>query len=101
VNSAFDDAMQLADDGLFSAFGVAATAQRGADPAVAVTVVIERNIAKLGDYGQVVGRVDKISLRNREWIAQQGDVIVIDGNSRKVDTPENDDGLVNVAVLHG
>lgn len=101
MNSAFDDAMQLADDGLFAAFGVPATAQRGSDPAVDVTVVVDRGVVVLGEYGQVVGKVDKISLRNREWIAQQGDLIVIDGNSRKVDTPESDDGLVNVAVLHG
>ena len=101
MNSAFDDAMQGADDSLFAVFGVAATAQRGTNPSVAVTVVVERNVARLGDYGQVVARVDKISLRNREWIAQAGDTIVIDAVSRKVESTEDDDGLVNVAVLHG
>ena len=99
--SAFDDAMAAADVALFDVFGTAATAQRVADPAVAVTVVIEKNVEILGEYGQVVQRVDKISLRNSEWIAQQGDVIVIGAISRKVDRPLDDDGLVNTAVLHG
>lgn len=101
MNSAFDDAMAMADDSLFAAFGVDATAQRDVDPPVRLTVVLDRNLQLLGEYGQVVGKVDKISLRNREWVAQQGDTITIDGIDRKVDKPESDDGLVNVAVLYG
>ena len=98
--SAFDEAMSQADVALFGVFGTAATAQRGADPAVPVTVVIDRNVEMLGEYGQVVQRVDTISLRNSEWIAQQGDVFVIGAETRKVDKPLSDDGLVNTAVLH-
>ena len=99
--SAFDDAMAAADVELFAFFGTAATAQRGVDAAVPVTVVVDRNVEILGEYGQVVQRVDRISLRNSEWIAQHGDVIVIGVESRKVDKPLDDDGLVNRAVLHG
>jgi hypothetical protein len=99
--SLFEDAMAAADVDLFAFFGNAATAQRGADAAVPVTVVIDRNVEMLGEYGQVVQRVDRISLRNSEWIAQQGDMIVIGAESRKVDKPLDDDGLVNTAVLFG
>ena len=99
--SAFDDAMSQADVALFGVFGTAATAQRGADPEVPVTVVIDRNVAKLGDYGQVVQRVDRISLRNSEWVCIRGDAFVIDGVGRRtVESIEDDDGLVNTAVLH-
>lgn len=99
--SAFDDAMSQADVALFGVFGTAATVQRGADPAVPVTVVVDRNVAKLGDYGQVVQRVDRISLRNSEWVCIRGDAFVIDGIGRRtVESLEDDDGLVNTAVLH-
>lgn len=99
--TAFDDAMSTADVALFGVFGVDATAQRGADAPVPVTVVIDHNVEVLGEHGQVVQRVDRISLRNSEWVAQQGDVVVIGAKSRKVDRPLDDDGLVNTAVLHG
>jgi hypothetical protein len=89
------------DDDLFVAFGDDGTVQRGAAAAVAARVVLTRGVEKLGEYGQVVARVTTAMFRNREWVPVKGDVLVVAGVTRKVDTIDSDDGLVTVAVLHG
>lgn len=99
--SDFDAEIAAMDETLFDEFGDDATVQRGADAPVALRVFVERGVEKLGDYGQVVARVTKVTFRNSEWIPQQGDVVSLPGLTRKVESTELDDGYVTTAVLNG
>jgi hypothetical protein len=89
------------DAELFAQFGEAATVQRGADAAVPVTVVLDRGVEKMGDYGQVVARVTTAMFRNVEWVPAQGDVLHLTAGDRKVESIDSDDGMVTTVVLHG
>lgn len=86
---------------LFDEFGESVTVQRGAAAAVAVRVVLERGVAKLGDYGQVVARVTTAMFLNAEWVPLQGDVLNLATGNRKVESVSDDDGFVTTVVLHG
>lgn len=90
---------------LFEAFGIDATVQRGADAAVPVLVIINRAQARLGEFGQVVARVDTVEFMLSQWSPQQGDRVVWTdrmGTAAKSVTSEIDcDGFVAKAVLHG
>lgn len=89
------------DDVLFDEFGIDATVQRGADPAVPVRVIIDEGVQRVGEYGQIVGQVTVASFKVPQWRPKQGDVLTIDGVPRPVQTIDSDDGYVARAVLHG
>jgi hypothetical protein len=99
--SEFDAAVADMDETLFVEFGENATVQRGSDAPVAVRAFVERGVQVLGDYGQVIARVTKVTLRNSEWVPQRADVVSLNGSSRKVEAVELDDGYVTTAVLNG
>lgn len=90
---------------LFDAFGADATVQRGADAPVPVRIVVERNVARLGEFGQVVARVDTVDMQLTQWQPQRGDVIVwtdqLGTHSKALTAEIEDDGFVAKAVLHG
>ncbi len=96
-----DAAFGEMDAVLFDTFGEAVAVQRGTDAAVAVRVVLERGVERLGDYGQVAGRVTTASFLNSEWIPKPGDVLQLASGDRKVEAIDRDDGKVTVAVLYG
>lgn len=101
--SRFDAAIADMDDVLFDEFGAGdgVTVTRGAAAAVPVRVVLQRGVAKLGDYGQVVARVTTAMFINTEWVPQQGDVLNLADGDRKVDSIGDDDGYATTVVLHG
>lgn len=86
---------------LFGEFADSCTVQRGADPAVASRCVIEKGVERVGQYGQVIGSVTHASFIKTEWDPQPRDVVTIDGNARKIEAIDVDDGLVVKVVLHG
>lgn len=85
---------------LFARFAAACTVVRGTD-AVALRCIVEDGVARIGQYGQVIGRVTRVSFIKSEWAPQRADVVTLDGVARKVEDIESDDGLVVTAVLHG
>jgi hypothetical protein len=78
-----------------------ATIQRGTDQPVALRVVVDDGVAKVGQYGQVIGRVSKVSFLRAEWPPARGDILTIDGQARKIEAIDSDDGYIVEAVLHG
>lgn len=86
---------------LLSALGTDATVQRGNDAAVPVRVVVHDGVARVGEYGQVVGRQTLVDFLRSNWQPQRGDLVTIDGTTRKVESIDSDDGIVATAVLHG
>lgn len=86
---------------LFDALGVDAFVQRGADPALPVRVVVEDGVARVGEYGQVIGRNTMVNFLRVQWVPARGDLVTIDGGTRKVDAIDTDDGIVARVVLHG
>ena len=90
---------------LFDTFGVDATVVRGADPAVPLRIVVNRDQQLLGEHGQVVATVTTVDTLAGEWIPTQGDVFAwadrFGSHSRKVDKRLENDGFVAKAVLHG
>lgn len=68
--------------------------------------MVDDGVAKVGQYGQVIGRVTKISFIKTEWDPVRGDVVTYpDRNgvllARKIEAIDTDDGRVVEAVLHG
>jgi len=86
---------------LFDALGIDAFVQRGTDAAVPVRVVVEDGVARVGDYGQVIGRNTLANFLRAQWVPARGDLLTIDGNTRKVESTDTDDGIVARVVLHG
>lgn len=90
---------------IFAAMGVDATVQRGAAAPVPVRIVVTRNEARLGEYGQVVARVDTVDMQLSQWQPQQGDVVAwsdhLGSHSKALTAEIEDDGFVAKAVLHG
>jgi len=86
---------------LFDALGVDAFVQRGTDAALPVRVVVEDGVARVGEYGQVIGRNTLVNFLRAQWVPVRGDAVTIDGVSRKVDSIDTDDGMVCRVVLHG
>lgn len=86
---------------LMDALGTDATLQRGSGPAVPVRVVVHDGVARVGDYGQVIGRKTLVDVLRSQWQPRRGDVLTIDGAARPVEAIEQDDGIVVTAVLHG
>lgn len=102
----FDD-IELMDmhADLFEEFGVGATVLRGMALPVPVRVVIDRGVERIGEFGQVIGRVDVASFLVSQWQPQQGDVLAwtdrLGLHSKAVESLQEDDGFVARAVLHG
>lgn len=103
----FDDTVlgELHTD-LFGEFGVDAMVRRGTDDPQPVRIVVDRNAKRLGDYGQVVGRMTTASFLVAQWQPQQGDIVSwsdrLGAHAKPVESPSHeDDGFVVVAVLHG
>lgn len=90
---------------MFDAVGVDATVQRGAAAPVPLRIVVNRNVARLGEYGQVVAHVQTVDLQLAQWHPQQGDVIAwtdhLGTHSKALTAEIEDDGFVATAVLHG
>lgn len=97
MNAQFN-AMDIA---LFDQLAAACTITRGAADPVTARAIVDDGTAQVGQYGQVVGRVTRISFIKAEWDPQRGDVVTIDGLIRSIESIESDDGLVVEAVLHG
>lgn len=86
---------------LFGQFAGPCTVQRGADAPVATRCIKDDGVGRLGQYGQVIGRVSKISFIKSEWDPARGDVVTLDGAALKIEAIDNDDGYIVEAVLHG
>lgn len=102
----FDD--DFAADGLvdiYETFGVDAFVTRGADAAVPVRIVVDRNQEQLGEFNQVVARVDRVRCQVSEWTWQQGDALAwtdrLGSHSKRVEGQTDNDGLEAFGVLHG
>ncbi|QDH70848.1 hypothetical protein [Marilutibacter alkalisoli] len=102
----FDD--DFAADALvdiYDTFGVDGTVQRGAAAPEPVRIIVDRDQERLGEYGQVIGRIDKVRCMIGQWTLQQGDVVAwtdrLGTHSKTVETQADDDGLESVGVLHG
>lgn len=88
-------------DELFSQFAESCNVQRGTDTPVTTRCIVDDGVARIGQYGNVIGRVSKVSFLRSEWQPQRGDVVIIDTLARKVESIDTDDGFVVEAVLHG
>lgn len=86
---------------LFDALGVDAFVQRGTDDPAPVRVVVEDGVARVGEYGQVIGRTTHASFLRAQWVPVRGDLLTIAGAIRKVESIDTDDGIVVRVVLHG
>ena len=91
------------DEAIFAAFAETepCAVVRGESEPVLVDVVVERGVAKLGEFGQVVGRVTRANFRRSQWQPQPGDVLTVDAIDRAIVSIEEDDGYIVKAVLHG
>lgn len=100
-----DDVFAPMHAALFDTFGVDATVERGSDALVPVRIIVNRDQARFGDYGQVVARVTELEMQVTEWVPQQGDTFRwtdrLGAHERKVDKPLENDGFVAKVVLHG
>lgn len=89
------------DAALFDQFADPCTITRGAAEPVTGRCIVEDGTAVIGEYGQVIGRVSRVSFIKAEWDPARGDIVNIDNLARKVESIDSDDGLVVTAVLHG
>lgn len=89
---------------LFAAFGIDAVVARGA-ATQDVRIVVDRDQAQLGEYGQVVARLDEIQFQVEQWQPKGGDILTwtdrLGLNSKRVDRILAQDGFVSRVVLHG
>ncbi|HVI60132.1 MAG TPA: hypothetical protein VM619_14835 [Luteimonas sp.] len=102
----FDDdfaATDLLD--IYETFGVDATVARGAAAAVPLRIVVDRNQARLGDYGQVVARIDRVRCMASDWTFRQGDVVAwtdrFGAHSKPIEVENENDGMESFGVLNG
>lgn len=86
---------------LFDEFADPCSVVRGAADPVTARCYIEEGVEQVGEYGRVVGTVTHASFIKTEWDPLPRDIVTIDGNARKVQAIDSDDGLVVKAVLHG
>lgn len=85
----------------FDVFAIPATVQRGTSPATPTRVVVQDGVAVVGQHGGVIGRVTKASFIRSEYLPARGDLLTIDGVTRKVEAIDTDDGMIVEVVLHG
>jgi hypothetical protein len=86
---------------LIKVLGVGITVQRGADAPVNVTAIIEDGVAQVGQHGHVISRMTKVIFLRSQWLPARGDLVTIDGVTRKLEAIDTDDGMAVEAVLHG
>lgn len=86
---------------ILAALGVSITMQRGTAAAVTVTAIVEDGVAQIGHQGQVIGRMTKVQFLRSQWAPARGDLVTIDGLTRKIEAIDTDDGMVVEVVLHG
>lgn len=96
-----DAHFQCADAKLFDVFATPCSIARGIVPGFGGRCIVDDGVAKIGQYGQVIGRVTKVSFIKSEWDPARGDVVTIDGVARKVEALDTDDGRIVGVVLHG
>lgn len=89
------------DAAIFDTLATDASIVRGTAAAVAVRVIVEDGMEKVGQYGQVIGRVTKVSFMKSAWAPARGDVLTLNGVARAVEAIDSDDGYVVGVVLHG
>ena len=77
------------------------TVARGTDAPVTVRAIVERGIERVGEYGQIIGTVTRVSFRATQWQPKRGDRVTIDDDMRPIEAIDTDDGYVAQAVLHG
>ena len=87
---------------LFDRFSVPVTVQRGAGGLpVPSRCIRDDGTAQVGEYGQVIGRVTRVSFLKTEWDPKRGDVVTFaDNTAQSVDAIDSDDGFVVGVVLH-
>ncbi|WP_152984604.1 hypothetical protein [Stenotrophomonas terrae] len=91
---------------LFDEFGCDGKVSRAGAQAVPVRLIINRAASRIGDYGQVVGRMTTAIFMRAQWSPAQGDVVVwedqVGVHQLPVENPgHEDDGFAVTAVLHG
>lgn len=90
---------------LFDAFGFDGTVRRGSADPVPVRVIVNRNVPRLGEYGQVVATVTTVEFQLSQWQPQQGDVVAwadrLGSHSKSLTAEIEGDGMVAKVVLHG
>lgn len=90
---------------LYDTFGTDGTVQRGVAAAVPVRIIVDRDQEQLGEFGQVVARVDRVRCMTSQWTLQQGDVVAwtdrLGAHSKPVEVQVESDGLESWGVLHG
>lgn len=87
---------------LFDCFARPVTVQRGAGLPVPSRCIRDDGTAQVGEYGQVIGRVTRVSFLKTEWDPKRGDVVTFaDNTAQSVDAIDSDDGFVVGVVLHG
>lgn len=87
---------------LFDRLAVPVTVQRGAALPVASRVVRNDGVAHVGEYGQVIGRVTRLSFIKAEWSPARGDVVTFaDNRAQTVEAIDTDDDIVVEVVMHG
>ena len=81
--------------------GVDVSVQRGTDAPFTVRMLIEDGQNKVGQHGQIIGRLTTFNCLRADYLPVRGDLITVDGLTRKVEAIDTDDGIVVQAVLHG
>ena len=85
----------------FEVFGVEALVQRGSEAPTPTRVIVRDGVARIGEFGQVIGRARQVCFL-RDWIEpRRGDVVTIGGRAQPVESIVADDGFVVEVVLHG
>ena len=91
---------------LFDAFGNDGVVTR-ATLDVPVRVIIDEGVARIGEYGQTVGRVVVVSFHTDQWRPQRGDSLTVVDEfatvlwTKQVESIDADDGYVVRAVMYG
>ena len=102
----FDDTFAASDlVDIYETFGEDAMVTRALAGPVPVRIVVDRNQERLGDHGQVIGRVDRVRCMVAQWTFAQGDRIAwtdrLGAHDKQVEGSTDNDGLESYGVLHG
>lgn len=101
----FDDGLADMHDDLFAEYGVPAQVFRVGVLIAEPRIIVDRNVARVGEFGQVIGRMDTVSSLVPEWSPREGDRVLwidrVGANDKPVESLLEDDGFVAKAVLHG
>lgn len=103
---AFDDDFAAADlVDIYEVTGIDATVTRGAAAPVPVRIVVDRNQERIGDAGQVIGRVDRVRCQVSQWTFDRGDHVAwidrLGSHTKRVESEAENDGLESFGVLYG